>query len=600
MGRLAFCIILSGLTSMVLANSAVQTDWSDGPGVPGPVADWGASFDSAFNLQVSDIPGLLSLDACTGMHYISDDTDTPVALLLADLDGDGSDDAAACCDSGIIWWRNADGCGSLWEPALISPAASSEASISAADLDQDGDQDLIVSIYTDRLSWWENAGSGTSWLEHVIMSGDVRECRCADFDGDGQTDVALMVPGTSDVMWWRNRLQTGQSWSPDYIDGAFPGASTCDAADFDGNGTMDLAAASYSTGEVAVYLNQPSLGSWEKYIVYANFQHPSRVRAADINGDGLMDLTGVCWTNNYLVWWEDPGTYPWTMHTLTTDMTQASAVCPADMDGDGDMDILATAFDLMDGLRWYDNLDGTGLSWELVEAFNCFQARDVAVGDVNGDGILEIAAPSACTGRVRYWRIGGYETPGELVSSVLDTGTLTGISWDYLHWDATVPSEASLRVAVRGSSSADDMGPWSDWLQAATPLSGLLDPDDRYIQYKVELTTADPWLTPSLSDITFLWSLTGVETGSESTEPLRLAGANPARGSFQLDINLPVSGYADLAVFDLSGRRVASPVSGTLEAGAHSVLVSGLPSGIYVCVYSAPETSASLRVTVVR
>jgi len=595
-----WCIVPSIVFSMVLAGSAVQSDWSGGPGVPGPLPAWGDTFGESVHMGYADLPGTLTLEAPLGAHLVADGIDTPVALLLADIDGDGADDAASCDAAGLSWFRNADGHGNLWEPAPISSTGAAQAWLSASDLDLDGDVDLVLSLCGNRLSWWENESSGLSWTEHVIFTGDVRESRCADFDGDGWTDVALMVPGTSDVMWWRNRLESGLAWSPNYVDGAFAGGNTCDAADFDGNGTIDIAGGSTTTGEVAVWLNVPASDGWEKLVVYDDFQHPTRVRAADIDGDGRIDLAGVCWTNSYLVWWENPLTDAWVMHTVATDMTQASAVAPVDMDGDGDTDILAAAFDLTQGLRWYDNVDGTGLSWELVEAYSCYQSRDVSIGDVNADGVPEIVAPSACMGLLRYWRTGGFETPGELVSSIFDTGIITGIDWDYLHWDALEPTGTDLRVAVRGSSDPGDMGSWSAWLDASTSLEEILDPSDRYIQYRIGMSTTEPRLSPVLNDIAFLWSSTGIGGDPQATDPLVLTGSNPAHGSFLLGVNLPTPGPAELAVFDLGGRRVALPVAGDLPAGTSSALVDGLPSGVYICTLNAPGISESLRVTVVR
>ncbi len=49
------------------------------------------------------------------------------------------------------------------------------------------------------------------------------------------------------------------------------------------------------------------------------------------------------------------------------------------------------------------------------------------------------------------------------------------------------------------------------------------------------------------------------------------AGPNPARGSLTFAVELPISGAARLDVFDLAGRRIATPFSGRLEAGVHSL-----------------------------
>ncbi|MGH7741133.1 MAG: FlgD immunoglobulin-like domain containing protein [Candidatus Eiseniibacteriota bacterium] len=61
---------------------------------------------------------------------------------------------------------------------------------------------------------------------------------------------------------------------------------------------------------------------------------------------------------------------------------------------------------------------------------------------------------------------------------------------------------------------------------------------------------------------------TAVAPGAAGT--LRFtAGPNPARSSVALDFALPAAGVSRLEIFDLSGRRVATIESGTLEAGPH-------------------------------
>lgn len=66
------------------------------------------------------------------------------------------------------------------------------------------------------------------------------------------------------------------------------------------------------------------------------------------------------------------------------------------------------------------------------------------------------------------------------------------------------------------------------------------------------------------------------------------AGPNPARGSLTFALELPAEGEARIEVFDLSGRRVATPFSGRLVAGRHALGWdsndadgSALGSGIY-------------------
>lgn len=65
------------------------------------------------------------------------------------------------------------------------------------------------------------------------------------------------------------------------------------------------------------------------------------------------------------------------------------------------------------------------------------------------------------------------------------------------------------------------------------------------------------------------------------SQPLTLqfsVAPNPAR-SARLNFTLPHAGEVDMAIFDISGRRVATLVSGSLEAGSYSRTWDGLDSG---------------------
>ena len=66
---------------------------------------------------------------------------------------------------------------------------------------------------------------------------------------------------------------------------------------------------------------------------------------------------------------------------------------------------------------------------------------------------------------------------------------------------------------------------------------------------------------------------------------------NPTRGEALIDFAVPESGPVRLAVYDVSGRRVQTPIDATLEAGQYITRVdlNGLPGGVYFCALSTGQ-----------
>jgi len=175
-----------------------------------------------------------------------------------DLDGDGDVDVARS----NLWFENADGAGISWithenipfgNPNRPYPLATHCAVL---DIDRDGDNDLVMTeneIKGGRIAWLENAdGKGGSWRLHELPAGDAatrgayHSLVVADFDGDGDTDVFSCemegIPGDGPPRWflWENLDGKGGEFVEHVILDAGLGGHVAVAADFDGDGDLDL------------------------------------------------------------------------------------------------------------------------------------------------------------------------------------------------------------------------------------------------------------------------------------------------------------------------------------------------------------------------
>jgi hypothetical protein len=217
------------------------------------------------------------------------------ALAAADFNGDTRPDVAVSNYDGAtisVFLRQANNTFAL--ESGISVGANPRY-IAAADFNGDGLPDLAIS----------NLGSGTVsvLLRNATNTGFVADAgspiavgtqpaglATGDFNGDGRTDLAVANSQSSSVSVLLR--QAGGGFAPDagspYSVGAVPVGLA--AADFNGDGSNDLAVASNGAGQVTVLLHQAAGGfavDAGSPMAVPNAYFPA---AADFNGDGKPDL----------------------------------------------------------------------------------------------------------------------------------------------------------------------------------------------------------------------------------------------------------------------------------------------------------------------
>jgi hypothetical protein len=97
-------------------------------------------------------------------------------------------------------------------------------------------------------------------------------------------------------------------------------------------------------------------------------------------------------------------------------------------------------------------------------------------------------------------------TSGTLFSSLLDTQGAA--QWGDIFWTATTPPGTGITFYSRsGNTTNPDDDTWSDWSAGYTTSPALIStPTAQYLQYRVDLVTQEPYITPVLHDV-------GVEYG---------------------------------------------------------------------------------------
>jgi hypothetical protein len=90
--------------------------------------------------------------------------------------------------------------------------------------------------------------------------------------------------------------------------------------------------------------------------------------------------------------------------------------------------------------------------------------------------------------------------------------------------------------------------------------------------------------------------------GTKVAFALYQTSPNPTAGSAMFRFSVPGDSNAELAVYDISGRKVATVIDGPVAAGEHSITadLSNLPSGVYVYRLVAGNDSAAKKFIVNR
>lgn len=99
----------------------------------------------------------------------------------------------------------------------------------------------------------------------------------------------------------------------------------------------------------------------------------------------------------------------------------------------------------------------------------------------------------------KFYRLGdGFAEIGTLTSEVFDAKLSS--RWGAVRWDADLPPDTSLSLAVRTGNVAEPDKTWSDWSAEMNDAASanINCPAARFAQYRVTLKSSDPKVSPSL------------------------------------------------------------------------------------------------------
>tara|TARA_R110002012_G_scaffold11368_2_gene51370 strand:+ start:45126 stop:46514 length:1389 start_codon:yes stop_codon:yes gene_type:complete len=216
----------------------------------------------------------------------------------------------------VVWFENEDGHGTFGEENLLIQNNNIFTKILLIDIDDDGLLDILATdqvLNSGSIFWHKNLGNETFGPQQIIyqflyvQSGgtNIIDFRYEDINTDGRKDITITAE--DEFGWssyWFENIDNGGNF------GTIQTMSTTDIThyfyDLDNDNDIDILYWNVYGGSIFWKENEDGLGNFGvPKLITTNVSFPRDTKAADFDGDGWLDVVSASITDNKLAWYKN-------------------------------------------------------------------------------------------------------------------------------------------------------------------------------------------------------------------------------------------------------------------------------------------------------
>jgi hypothetical protein len=260
----------------------------------------------------------------------------------------------------IAWIENPGRVGGPWPLHVLDREFNGIHGLCAGDVNGDGTKDLIAGSilgphFSKSLGWFQTPRRGaTSFQRFVITKGGAdgrpHYLDFADLNGDSRGDVAVGDSGGGTFTWWEQGASADQPWTKHSI-AEENGATNVRIADVNRDGRPDVVG-SCGHGKGVFWFEGPE---WKKHVIDADLRDAHALAVGDFDADGDLDVATASFGAKLVRAYANDGKGSFTASDIdTANRQEAYDLKVVDLDADGRLDLILAGRETRNAV-WYRN-----------------------------------------------------------------------------------------------------------------------------------------------------------------------------------------------------------------------------------------------------